>query len=524
MLACSSEGSVNDSRSTSSTSSSTSGTTAAGSGSAGSSTSATSGAGGGSVASSTGTGGDGTTGVGGAGTGGAGRDGGGSGGGPTDDGGIDPSKITLAAIGANQTVGLEWPRVNGATAYKLYWSTMAGVTPQSGTPVDVAGPTYVHRALTNGTAYHYVVSAVTAAGEGPPSMEATATPGGEWALEALGAGDFDDIATGSRVPRVPIAKRVHVLLLAEGYLQAELATFHDHAKHNLTNPTNDVDRWQKELFDLEPYSKLQEGFVVWYLPRASTTHTDGGMSAFGTDSDTAAAPLFSALDAMGSDAFLFPPAAGSRNYVASFLLFDPARGRAGVSGHTTSCTSPTDRNVRMGCAFGIGHAHEFTHAFANVRDEYLDSGNSSSSTSETQNVVATNKCDSLPWAHLLEGRGINTTAQLVGAFGRPMQGYHSELRCHMNGTHDNGTFYCAGESLNLRVDRFCNFCRELIAFRLLYRTEVIAAASEQTAFQTWKSTYRAPFFKRFGFSVPTPVPQTLTCSAGAKPVYEACMP
>jgi hypothetical protein len=421
-------------------------------------------------------------------------------------------------------VGLEWPRVTGATGYKLYWSNTAGVTPQNGQAIDVPDPTYVHRALTNGMEYHYVVAAVTGAGEGPPSMEAVGRPAGEWSLEAIGPGDFDDISTGSRVPRVPIAKRMHILLLAEGYLQSELSIFHDHTKHNLANPTNDVDRWQKELFLLEPYSKFQEGFVVWYLPRASMTHTDGGMSAFGTDSNTAAGPLWAALDNMGPDAFPFPPAAASRNYVAAFLLFDPMRMRAGVSGHTTSCTSPTDRNLRMGCSFGIGHAHEFTHAFANVRDEYLDNGNSSSSSSETQNVVATNKCDMLPWAHLLPGRGINTTDQLVGAFGRPMQGYHSELKCHMNGTHDNGTFYCAGESLNLRVDRFCNFCRELIAFHLLHRTEIIPAASEQMAFQTWKATYRQPFFKRFGFSVPSPVPQSLTCDSGAKTVFEACTP
>jgi hypothetical protein len=195
--------------------------------------------------------------------------------------------------------------------------------------------------------------------------------------------------------------------------------------------------------------------------------------------------------------------------------------RAGVSGHTTSCSSG---GISMRCAFGIGHAHEFTHAFANVRDEYIDNGNSSGNTSETSNVVATNKCGEVPWKHLLEGAGINTTPQLVGAFGRPMQGYHSELQCHMNGTHDNGEAFCGpGETLTLRPSRFCNFCRELIAYRLLSRTEILAG-NDTAAFQVWKSTYRQPFFKRFGFSVPTPVPQTIRCNAGEKPVYEACVP
>src|SRR6266540_2837622 len=169
----------------------------------------TGGPGGGSGTTSSTTGTTGTS-TGSTGSGGSvGIDGGSAGGvggtGPVDDGGIDPSKITLAAYGANATVGLEWPRVAGATGYRLYWSNMAGVTPESGQRIEVAGPTYVHRALSNGMEYHYVVSAVTGAGDGPPSAEVIAKPGGEWALEALGSGDFDDIVTGGRVARVPIA-------------------------------------------------------------------------------------------------------------------------------------------------------------------------------------------------------------------------------------------------------------------------------------------------------------------------------
>ena len=321
------------------------------------------------------------------------------------------------------------------------------------------------------------------------------------------------------MPRVPIAKRVQILLVAEGYLDTELSIFHNHAAHNLTTPTNDVDRWQKEVFNMEPYTRFPEGFVVWFLPRASATHSDGGMSAFGTDSSTAQGPLWAAL---APGMFLFPPTTASKNFAAAFLLFDPALGRAGISGHTSSCSGGS--GLRMRCAFGIGHAHEWHHAFTNVRDEYLDSTSTASGTSELSNVVATNSCNQLPWAHLLEGRGINTTPQLVGAFGRPMQGYHPELHCHENGTHDNGVYYCSGESLNLRVNRFCNFCRELIGFRLFYRTEIIAG-NETAAFAVWKSTYRQPFFARFGFTVPTPVPQTLTCMDNvAKPVWEPCVP
>jgi hypothetical protein len=430
----------------------------------------------------------------------------------------------MTAFGANATNGLEWSRVAGATGYKVYWSNTAGVTPQTGQALTATGPSTVHRGLTNGTDYYYVVTSITPAGEGPPSNQAMARPGGEWAIEELGPGDFDDVVTGRRVARLPIDKRVHILLLPEGYLATELPVFHDHAAHNLESPTNDVDRWIKEVFALDPYSRFREAFVIWYLPRPSTTHTDGGGSVFGADADTAAAPLWEALDGAGPDAFLFPPTTTSRNFVASFLMFDPARGRAGVSGHATSCRHPTDRNLTLRCSFGIGHAHEFTHSFAEVRDEYLENDSGLPSATEWSNVGPSNRCGELPWRHLLAGAGINTTEGLVGAFGRAERGFHSELKCQMNGTHDNGEYWCAGESLTLRPSQFCNYCRELTTFRVFARTGLLPAANAE-AFAMWKSMYRAPFYARFGVFVPQPVPQTVTCTGGVvKPVYEACVP
>ncbi|HEY0712423.1 MAG TPA: hypothetical protein VGF45_07105, partial [Polyangia bacterium] len=200
-------------------------------------------------------------------------------------------------------------------------------------------------------------------------------------------------------------------------------------------------------------------------------------------------------------------------------------GRAGVSGHATSCRHPTTTNLSLRCNFGIGHAHEFTHSFSQVRDEYIETNNSLPSASEISNVAPSNRCAELPWHHLLVGRGINTTAQLVGAFGRPERGYHSEFRCHMNGTHDNGEAWCGpGQTLTLRPNYLCNFCRELTAFRLLQKTGVIPG-NDAAAFATWKATYRAPFFQRFGFQVPPTVPATVTCMGqAARPVFEDCAP
>lgn len=452
----------------------------------------------------------------------------------------DLSDVKLEAIAANGTVGLDWTRVAGATGYRVFWSTMPGVTPMNGQMIESAEPSLVHRGLPNGTAHHYVVVALSGTTMGVPSAEATATPKGQWVLEQLGSGDFDDVVTGERVPRVPVAKRIHILLFGEGYLESELPLFHDHAKHGAAMASNDVDRWVAEIFALDPYARLKEAFVVWFLPRASAAHAGEGDTAFDVgvsgggvqELQPAAAPLWDSIDAMGDDAFLYPLVAGQpQNMIAAFMILDPMRMRAGFSGVTTfGLRHPTMQGLSVPAAFGLGHPHEFTHAFGRLSDEYMEtSNNAPQRPSETANVVASNQCDMLPWAHLLAGRGINTTEGLVGAFGSPELGYHPEFRCLMNGTHDNGTFWCAeGDeqymTLTLRPQRFCNFCREMIAFRIFERTGLLTGTG---AFETWKNMYRAPFWKRFEFKVPEgAIPQTVQCNRNGeqKPVYQACMP
>ena len=461
-------------------------------------------------------------------------------------GGASPSElsdITLEAIGANGTVGLDWTRVPGADAYRVYWSLTPGVTPANGQALDATEPSLVQRGLTNGSAYYYVVVALSGGNAGQPSAEATATPHGEWALEQLGSGDFDDVLTGERVARIPIAKRVQILLFAEGYTAADLKTFHDPATHVGSGmASNDVDRWVNEIFALDPYNRFKEAFVVWFLPRASANHAGEGDTAFDvtvsggavTGMENVAAPLWDSIDGAGEDAFLYPypgSTGGQQlNYVAAFLVLDPQRMRAGMSGITTfGLRHPSMQGVSIPAAFGIGHGHEFTHAFGRVSDEYMEtSSNAPQRTSETSNVVASNTCSTLPWTHLLEGAGINTTPGLVGAFGTPELGYHSELLCLMNGTHDNGSVWCQmGDeqytTLTLRPQRFCNFCREMVAFHVFERSGVL---SGMTAFDTWKSMYRGPFYDRFGFNVPAgAIPQTLQCNRNGPqmPVYEMCM-
>jgi len=213
----------------------------------------------------------------------------------------------------------------------------------------------------------------------------------------------------------------------------------------------------------------------------------------------------------------------TRNHVAAFLLFDAARGRAGVSGLTLALRNPAQASQRIASAFGIGHAHEFTHAFSSLRDEYIELDNSApNGAPETSNVVGPNQCSQLPWQHLLSGGSINPqTENLVGAFGTVAQGYHSELICLLNGTHDNAQHY--GGSGLLRDDgRMCNFCREITAYRIHSRTGLLD--DNAAGFANWRTQYRAKFFERFPFEVPQVLPQTNNVQNPAQgmPFYEAC--
>src|SRR5438552_56762 len=85
----------------------------------------------------------------------------------------------LVATGGNAQVTLTWqaPGSNGGspiTNYRIYRGTSSNGETLKATIGNVL--TYTDTAVTNGVAYYYQVSAVNAAGEGPRSNEASATP------------------------------------------------------------------------------------------------------------------------------------------------------------------------------------------------------------------------------------------------------------------------------------------------------------------------------------------------------------
>jgi len=83
-----------------------------------------------------------------------------------------PSSVT-ATGGTNQAT-ITWPAVSGASSYNIYWSATSGVTKTNGTKVAAATSPYVKTALSAGTTYYFIVTAVNSVGESAASPQVSA--------------------------------------------------------------------------------------------------------------------------------------------------------------------------------------------------------------------------------------------------------------------------------------------------------------------------------------------------------------
>ena len=88
---------------------------------------------------------------------------------------VPAAPVGLHAIPGDATVILMWESVPGAVGYNVKRSTRSG-GPYELAAVLFTDTTFVDSPLKNGVAYFFVVSAVNNVGEGPDSLEVSATP------------------------------------------------------------------------------------------------------------------------------------------------------------------------------------------------------------------------------------------------------------------------------------------------------------------------------------------------------------
>jgi len=88
-----------------------------------------------------------------------------------------PGAPTISATAGNGQVNLSWAAINGANTYNIKRGTSTGT--ETVVATGVTQTAYANTGLTNGTAYFFKVSAVSAScGEGTDSNEVSATPTG----------------------------------------------------------------------------------------------------------------------------------------------------------------------------------------------------------------------------------------------------------------------------------------------------------------------------------------------------------
>jgi fibronectin type 3 domain-containing protein len=89
--------------------------------------------------------------------------------------GVPAAPTNLTATAGNQQVSLAWNASSGASSYSAHRSTLSG-GPYTTVATGIPGTSHTDPGLTNGTLYHYVVTALNGNGESGNSNQASATP------------------------------------------------------------------------------------------------------------------------------------------------------------------------------------------------------------------------------------------------------------------------------------------------------------------------------------------------------------
>jgi hypothetical protein len=222
------------------------------------------------------------------------------------------------------------------------------------------------------------------------------------------------------------------------------------------------------------------------------------------------AAVFAALEKAGANP---ASARGRLTHAVPVLLMKNEQGR-NPSGLTSSLSSP-DGKLYVSVAFAAYTHHEFGHAYAGLRDEYIrGEGSKANARSSGElnlltltNLSYTKDAKRLPWAHLSPGSAANPDAgSVIGVLwlgGTSEEGaWHSEARCLMNGSHENWDLQKTRRGVNLRdMARFCFWCEELAVARTLQKTGQLGDSEDGEAlWKKWSEEIR-PLYHRL-FDVP----------------------
>lgn len=293
------------------------------------------------------------------------------------------------------------------------------------------------------------------------------------------------------------ARPIDIIILGDGYLQNEQNLF-----------TQDVEKWYEEFTRVTPYNYFAGAFRVrgYFVPSDSRSNPERQsfyqlsakqrMNANGKPSgyimETQLGPetisridelLLSIKESQHSD-FMRD---GKPNTVL-VMLVKPDQPSAVVSGFTATINT---RFGQLRMAVAEAHIHEFTHAFASLKDEYINTADSHANAGARSNMLksendfwsknnfsySADKAE-LPWRHIAPGSDGNPDA--LSVIGLPWIGgiaefgvWHSEPYCLMNGSHQNWDLLHERRGVGLRSPYFCFWCEELVTARIAALTGLL---------------------------------------------------
>ncbi len=226
-----------------------------------------------------------------------------------------------------------------------------------------------------------------------------------------------------------------------------------------------------------------------------------------------------------------------RNLVVSMLVKNSSGDNA--SGRARSVSYPfINQNCMLRVALGVDDIHEFSHAFALLKDEYIndDKRNVQStnvnpkikSVLTLSNLTYSSEVSQVAWFHLspwgkfprsASGNNPSPVSGWLWVGGNRHLGvWHSEYQCMMNGTHHNFTYtQVAEDDPTMQTDgsisgaslrdkqRFCLWCQEIIAIRIWERTSQMKESDQPSNFvergqywyDRWIEEWRANYFSLF---------------------------
>lgn len=196
------------------------------------------------------------------------------------------------------------------------------------------------------------------------------------------------------------ARKVDLLILGDGYTQAEAEAFND-----------DVARFQKRLFSVSPFKERKEDFNVWAIQAVAPESGIDDPRA-GVWKNNLLGTTYNSLDlqryVLTTENRMLRDVASMAPYDALYIIFNaPGYGGGGIYNWYSTCYAGESKDIPEWWSLYV-FVHEFGHSFGGLGDEYYSSDVAYNEFYPAgvepvdPNLTALLDKDNLKWKHLVQ--------------------------------------------------------------------------------------------------------------------------